>query len=48
MNEKYFLEYRRNGEIELYEKDGTFYNHDNQDLLNCNSILGGNNWRGEE
>jgi hypothetical protein len=29
----YFLEYKRNGEIELYEKDGTFYNHDSQDLL---------------
>ncbi|WP_202128697.1 hypothetical protein [Paenibacillus dendrobii] len=23
----------RNGIIELYEKDGDFYDHDNQDLL---------------
>lgn len=29
----YFLEYKRNGEIELYEEDGTFYEHNSQDLL---------------
>lgn len=33
MEEKYFLETKRNGEVELYEKDGTFYNHNSQDLL---------------
>lgn len=33
MEEKYFLEFKRNGEIDLYEKDGTFYNHGDQDLL---------------
>lgn len=33
MEEKYFLEEKRNGDIELYEKDGTFYNHNTQDLL---------------
>ena len=31
--EKYFLEYSRNGEIELYETDGDFYDHNSQDLL---------------
>lgn len=31
--EKYFLEEQRNGSIELFEKDGTFFNHDKQDLL---------------
>lgn len=31
--EKYFLEEQRNGRIEMFEKDGTFFNHDNQDLL---------------
>lgn len=33
MNEPYFLEEKRNGEIELYETDGAFYNHGSQDLL---------------
>ncbi|PAV30264.1 hypothetical protein CIL05_07285 [Virgibacillus profundi] len=33
MYEPYFLEYRRDGRLELYETDGTFYNHDSQDLL---------------
>lgn len=29
----HFLEYKRNGEIELYKENGTFYNHGSQDLL---------------
>lgn len=33
MSEMYFIETSRKGEIELYEKDGTFYDHDTQDLL---------------
>lgn len=33
MEEKYFLEEKRNGQIEMFEKDGTFFNHDTQDLL---------------
>lgn len=33
MDELYYLETTRKGEIELYEKDGTFYDHDIRDLL---------------
>jgi len=33
MEEKYFLEEKRNGEIEMYEKDGDFFRHGSQDLL---------------
>ncbi|EGL17476.1 MULTISPECIES: hypothetical protein [unclassified Paenibacillus] len=33
MDDKYFVEIGRKGEIELYERDGAFYDHDIQDLL---------------
>lgn len=33
MEEKYFTEFKRNGEIEIFEKDGAFYNHGSQDAL---------------
>lgn len=33
MSEKYFVEVGRKGEIELYEKDGDFFDDDTQDLL---------------
>jgi|GEM_PF-4430883 len=33
MNDLYFIEISRKGEIELYEKEGTFRDHDTQDQL---------------
>ena len=33
MNELYYVNVDRKGVIELYEKDGDFYDHGNQDLL---------------
>ncbi|MGM1044785.1 MAG: hypothetical protein ACQEXX_01425 [Bacillota bacterium] len=33
MDEVFFIEIGRKGEIELYERDGAFYDHDTKDLL---------------
>lgn len=33
MSEVYYIKTARKGEIDLYETDGDFYDHDTQDLL---------------
>lgn len=33
MSDVYYIKTVRKGEIDLYEKDGDFYDHDTQDLL---------------
>ncbi|MBD8839375.1 hypothetical protein IFU39_16305 [Paenibacillus sp. CFBP 13594] len=33
MREAYYIKAARKGEIDLYETDGDFYDHDTQDLL---------------